>query len=663
LPGVKILEDSFNSGSVVAGNGADLWVAATYGVTEVNASTGAPVWLAEGPSYGFNQPAAISYDGEHLWIANSSGNSVTEIDAPTGSLIRVIRGASFDLNSPSAVAYGGGDVWIANSVTSSSSTVTEIDATTGALVRVISLDLPYPSDAAFLGGNVWIASGVGHLLAEIDASTGALIRVTGQRPTAYVALERRITACGGDLWSTDISKNAVDEFSGTSGALVRVVRFASRGAILHFPSAVTCDGEILSVANVYAKGSWHDGLVTELDASTGAVIRVLQGTTYGFGLAGVLASEGGRLFVLGSNDAASEIDESTGALIRVVRGAFYGFYSPDAMVDVGSDVWVAGGAGSTNTVSEVSATTDEPIRVVVGDARNGIDGPTALAYDGKHIWVANGTGDSVTELDASSGTVVRTIRGPCTVQPSGATVQCGGANAIVADAKDVWVENLTYGQITELDTATGAVVKNISMQSNPTLGMTLGGGHLWIVDLASLPGSDSISELDPATDHVIKVLVPTKVRLADGSHIASVDTFGNIIYNNDSLWVLASDGKTGNDAVAEFNASTGAQVRVVDGASYGLNTPTAIATDGRHVWVANGDCVNANCNTGTSITEINASNGTLAGVLNSPYYGFENPSAFAYNGSDLWVANVTNSVTVIPVPSALDRAGLAKLPS
>jgi hypothetical protein len=48
------------------------------------------------------------------------------------------------------------------------------------------------------------------------------------------------------------------------------------------------------------------------------------------------------------------------------------------------------------------------------------------------------------------------------------------------------------------------------------------------------------------------------------------------------------------------------------------------------------------------VTEINASNGSLVGVLRSPYYGFQNPSAFAYSGSHLWIANQTDSVTVIP---------------
>lgn len=159
--------------------------------------------------------------------------------------------------------------------------------------------------------------------------------------------------------------------------------------------------------------------------------------------------------------------------------------------------------------------------------------------------------------------------------------------------------------------------------------------------------------------NVIKVLVPSKVRLPDGQRIYSVNSFGDLVYARGYLWILAGDGRTGNDAVAEFNASSGAQVRVIDGTSYGLNAPTAISADGSHVWVANGDCVNGNCNTGTTVTEINATNGALIDLLSSPYYGFQDPCAFAYNGSDLWVASVTDSVTVFPVYDALDRGGTA----
>jgi len=31
--------------------------------------------------YGFNQPFGVAFDGSHIWVTNSNGNSVTDIPA------------------------------------------------------------------------------------------------------------------------------------------------------------------------------------------------------------------------------------------------------------------------------------------------------------------------------------------------------------------------------------------------------------------------------------------------------------------------------------------------------------------------------------------------------------------------------------------------------
>lgn len=72
---------------------------------------------------------------------------------------------------------------------------------------------------------------------------------------------------------------------------------------------------------------------------------------------------------------------------------------------------------------------------------------------------------------------------------------------------------------------------------------------------------------------------------------------------------------------------------MLSGASYGFNGPDAIATDGTHVWVANGG-------EGGSVTELSQSTGALVKVLSGRSYGFNYPDAIASDGTHVWVANL-----------------------
>jgi DNA-binding beta-propeller fold protein YncE len=72
-----------------------------------------------------------------------------------------------------------------------------------------------------------------------------------------------------------------------------------------------------------------------------------------------------------------------------------------------------------------------------------------------------------------------------------------------------------------------------------------------------------------------------------------------------------------------------------------LQRPMGIAVDGTQVWVTN----YGHPGIGHSVTELNASNGSLVRTL----YGFKYPSSVAVEGSHVWVANHGgNSVTEFP---------------
>jgi DNA-binding beta-propeller fold protein YncE len=69
------------------------------------------------------------------------------------------------------------------------------------------------------------------------------------------------------------------------------------------------------------------------------------------------------------------------------------------------------------------------------------------------------------------------------------------------------------------------------------------------------------------------------------------------------LWVTNFAG----NSITELNASNGSLVRVTNAAADGFNSPGVVAVGGTRVWVAN--------SLGNSVTELNASNGSLVRAI------------------------------------------------
>jgi hypothetical protein len=98
--------------------------------------------------------------------------------------------------------------------------------------------------------------------------------------------------------------------------------------------------------------------------------------------------------------------------------------------------------------------------------------------------------------------------------------------------------------------------------------------------------------------------------------------------------ILPSRGSSPSVAAAPPTCTTAATLPTTS-ASNQLNQPDAIAVDGAHVWVANFGS--------STVTELNASNGSLVRVLSDPADGFDHPRAIAVAGSHVWVANANTS--------------------
>jgi len=151
-------------------------------------------------------------------------------------------------------------------------------------------------------------------------------------------------------------------------------------------------------------------LTTRLQASSSGAGSALPGVHvlgWGFSEPNAIAVAGDDLFVANLNGkSVTELNASTGALVRVVSDQFGG---PYAMAVAGADLFVANHNG-TGSVIEFNASRGTPVRVVYGPVYRFND-PDAMAVAGDDLFVANhnGTG-SVTELDASTGALVNAAR-------------------------------------------------------------------------------------------------------------------------------------------------------------------------------------------------------------------------------------------------------------
>ena len=176
------------------------------------------------------------------------------------------------------------------------------------------------------------------------------------------------------------------------------------------PTWIAVDGNHVWVTN----GSSDS--VTEFNASTGALIRVLSAPRYEFDYPDAIAVGANRLWVGNAgppevNHSVTELNASTGASIQVLSGSSYGFADPDSIYSDGAHLWVANGTADGATVTELNASTGALIRVLSA-ARYAFDCPCAIDGNGSHLWVANQDGNSLTELNASTGALIRVLSSP-----------------------------------------------------------------------------------------------------------------------------------------------------------------------------------------------------------------------------------------------------------
>ena len=100
------------------------------------------------------------------------------------------------------------------------------------------------------------------------------------------------------------------------------------------------------------------------------------------------------------------------------------------------------------------------------------------------------------------------------------------------------------------------------------------------------------------------------VAVSLGQVPAQASTSSLALRNPVSIAISGSNAFVTNingNSITEFNAATGALVRVIQGKNYGFNSPWAITVSGSNAFVTN---INGN-----SVTEFNVATGALVKIL------------------------------------------------
>jgi hypothetical protein len=307
----------------------------------------------------FDSPSGLAFGAGNLWVTNLDGNSVTEIDPSSGAWLNTFSGSSYDFDQPTAILSVGADLFVTNA----GGSVTELQASNGSAVRVISgsqFDFSDPVAIAASGATVIVLSAgdpsadpaVRASITEIDAITGDLVLTESASKYGFDD-PMALTVTGGDLFVANNGNNSVTEANIATGTLVRILT-TSIGS----PDGIAAgDGHVWVVDSQDPQCCSSDGAVTEIEATTGAVLGVFDNGTYGFNDPGVAIEPGSSVFIAspyGSSPMITKVSPKkvakTGNATWYVcntNGPYY-FSNVSALAVSDKDLWVASATGANN---------------------------------------------------------------------------------------------------------------------------------------------------------------------------------------------------------------------------------------------------------------------------------------------------------------------------
>jgi len=321
--------------------------------------------------------------------------------------------------------------------------------------------------------------------------------------------------------------------------------------IFQEPWAIASHGSHLWVVN-FSKN------IVELDAETGSVIRIITAKADGHLEPESIVYNAGHLWVI-SNASVAELNASDGALVRVMRAKSYDFDFDSGPIDFsGQNAWVLN--AHNESVTELDAKSGGLIRVVHLHIKalskltpDMFYSPLDMAISGSRVLVSDltVTGNQIIELNTVSGSVIRVIE-------AGNGPWRNTRGILAADGDHVWITGDGFGQLVNLDSQSGSVIRVIKHKV-PVVGyvtaMIVAGSHLWITNEDN---TGSVTELNANTGAVIRTMKDTYYRLTKTQmgHSHGGAAFTAVATTRSRVWVVNQFG-----SVMEWNSSNGSFIR------------------------------------------------------------------------------------------------------
>jgi len=328
-----------------------------------------------------------------------------------------------------------------------------------------------------------------------------------------------IAVSGSDVWVVNMAGNSITEFNAHTGSLVRVI--SAKADSFHHPDGIAIQGSHLWVTNGNEEfGMGTSGYsvaryssITELNASNGSLVRVINAPADQFLQPGPIVVSGSHVWVVNSNSAQGldsapmnaliELNASNGSLVHIFKTNVDGLNGVLNMTATASDVWLTDANGSEGSVTELNSRTGTLVRVIKAKG-NDLIAPDPISVDGTHVWIGNiqNGRNALTELNSRTGTLVRVIRAKAD--------EFNGLLGVVAQNSHVWATNAEgyesggrTNSVTELNARTGSLQRIIKVKDHGLFGPTqivASDSKLWVLNV------NSVTELNQSNGSLVEVV-------------------------------------------------------------------------------------------------------------------------------------------------------------
>jgi DNA-binding beta-propeller fold protein YncE len=212
------------------------------------------------------------------------------------------------------------------------------------------------------------------------------------------------------------------EIDARTGSIVRVISLGAPESVLL--TALAVSGKYLLVGGA-GRESGGSGTVGELDLATSRTLKVINGKLDHFGVPLSMAVNGSDLFVVSlSQDSAgnnvwelSEVRVPGGQLVRTFSNAAYHINNPGSVFSYGHYVFVISqgssqltGSDGPSSITQIDARTGALVRTIHGPLYE-LKGAVAMAGLNGDLYVADAGANAVTVIDPNTGEPLEVLRG------------------------------------------------------------------------------------------------------------------------------------------------------------------------------------------------------------------------------------------------------------